>query len=253
MPCRRAPRYTAPMMSCADCGHALEDAGRRCGACARTVHAACWERAGGCGRFACPDARSYRRWLIGYLDKQLGADLAVVSWIPLWLIAALAAGHHEHALGPGSLATGAALLAGLAVPVVAVVMKRERLRGDIVSVQTIVEFARLRNARRTSVFARNRPVVARVEDAVTTPALFSTIAFSAYASWRAGSVTGVALAAACAYAAQALYLVPSRRALENPVRDFARFEQDALPLGAAVIAREDGTLQGLPVAAVEGP
>lgn len=252
MPRRRAPRYTASMMTCADCGHALEDAGRRCGACARSVHAACWERAGGCGRFACPDARSYRRWLIGYLDKQLGADLAVVSWIPLWLIAALTAGHHRNVFGPTALAAGAAFLAALAVPVAAVLMKRERLRGDIVSVQTIVEFARLRHARRTSVFARNRPLVARVEDVVTTPALLLTIAFSAHASWRAGSLAGVALSAGLAYAAQALYLVPSRRALENPVRDFPRFEQDVAPLGAALIERDDGTLQGL-VAAVEGP
>lgn len=231
-------------MNCADCGDELDPAaGRRCAGCARVVHAACWERAGGCGWFACPDARAYRRWLVGYLDKQLCADLAVVSWVPCFLAAGVTGGVVSGAVGRTALAASGVFGAVLAVPVAAVLIKRARLRAESVAVGTIVALARQRYERRTSLFARHRARVAQVEDWVTNPVLFLAIAGAGVASWRAGSFAGGAVAAWLAWVAQGLYLGPSRRALENPVRDFPRLEQDVRGFGAAtVVGRDDGAL-----------
>ena len=218
---------------------------RTCATCATAVHAACWERAGGCGQLCCPEARAYRRWLIGYLDKQLCADLAVVSWVPCFVAALLAAAGLHGALGAKGAGVGGAVLAMLLVPVAAVLGKRAKLRGATVWMQTIVSFARVRHARQATLLARKRALVARLEDAITTPLLFLAIAAAGYESWSTGSLAGGALAAWLAYVAQALYLGPSRRALENPVRDFPRWEQGLearLAQGPRAVARADGGL-----------
>ena len=175
---------------------------------------------GGCVRYACPEAVEFRKRLVAYLEKQLTADLAVVSWCPMFITALMAATWESTWLGFVSRAAGAGLLAVLVVPIASVLRKRAMLRREAVGAELVMELARVRHERKRSFFHRHRPLIAKIEDRVTNPVLFVGLATGAAKAFSHGSVAGGALCVVLMGTAFQLYLGPSRRALENPIRDY---------------------------------
>lgn len=211
-------------MNCHACLRPLtDDPGKGCPDCGSFSHGECWSLADGCAEFVCVGARGLRLKLLEYLDKQLTADLAVVSWIPIFLVGLILVVHARE--GQRFVLLVLAVLTGiLLVPVALAWARRQRLRQALVPVETMEEFLAVREARRATFFYRHRPLIAVIEVWVTNPILLMNLGLSTALSARRHDWVGVAISVVLVWGSRYLYLGPSRRAVKNPIRDFTSWK-----------------------------